>query len=545
MATPKTLDQGRDAFNRHAWSEAYTLLSTADRDSPLAPEDLTLLAISAYLTGMGHTCTDSWNRAHHSYLKQGNLKQATYCSFWLGMILLITGQNAQGSGWIARTGRLIEDHQLDCVEKGFLLVPKGLRFLNQNDNESAFTHFTKAEEIGKRFKNADLIILSRLSLGQALIQQNKISEGTTLFDEVMIAVLSDEISPIVAGIVYCAVIETCQKIYDLKRAQEWTAALSRWCESQPDLVPFRGQCLVRRVEIMQLQGKWEDAVIEVQRAFELLSRPPGEPAAGEASYRMGELHRLRGNFSKAEEMYRQANKLGRKPQPGLALLRLAQGDVKTSTQAIRRIENEKTNRIDRAGILPAYVIIMLAADHIPAAKTAAGELSDIADDFQAPLLQAIAARSQGNTYLAGGDPHSALNELRLAQTLFKKQDAAYESARTRWLIGLACLELGDEDSAELELDAARWTFRQLGAIPDLEKIDSRIQQDFKGETYELTQRELEVLRLLATGKTNKMIASELFISERTVDRHVSNILSKLNVSSRAAATAYAYEHDLI
>jgi DNA-binding CsgD family transcriptional regulator len=545
MATSKTLDQGREAFIRQEWSEAYTLLSTTDRDLPLAPEDLTLLAICAYLTGKVDDCTDSWNRAHHAFLKHENPKQAAYCAFWLGMTLLIMGQNAQGSGWMARAGRLIEDHQQDCAEKGFLLVPKGLQCLGQGDNKSAHTLFSKAEEIGKRFNNPDLVTMSRLGLGQTLVQQNKISEGTTLFDEVMIAVLFDEISPIVTGIVYCAVIETCQKIYDLKRAQEWTGALSRWCESQPDLVPFRGQCLVRRVEIMQLRGEWEDAAMEVQWAFELLSRPPGEPAAGEACYRQGELHRLRGNFSKAEEMYRQANKWGRKPYPGQALLRLAQGNVEAAVLAIRRIENEKTNRIDRLGILPAYVNIMLASDDIPAAKTAAGELSDIADDLQAPLLQAIAARSQGNTYLAEADPYSALEELSLARTLFIKLDAAYELARTRWLIGLACRELGDEDSAELEFDAAWWTFRQLGAIPDLEKINCHIQQDSKADTHGLTQRELEVLRLLATGKTNKTIAGELYISERTVDRHVSNILSKLNVSSRAAATAYAYEHDLI
>lgn len=545
MAKANKTEQGREAFRKQEWSNAYDLLLSADRENSLEPDDLELLAKAAYLTGKYFDCTDTWNRAHHAFLKRDDTKRAANCAFWLGMILLNQGDNAQGSGWIARAARLVDENEHDCAEQGFLLVPKGLQSLGTGDPGKAQDLFSQAVEIGGRFKNQDLITLGRLGLGQALIFQNKISKGTTLFDEVMVAVLSDEISPIVTGIVYCAVIETCQKIYDLRRAQEWTEALSRWCDSRPDLVPFRGQCLVRRVEIMQLHGEWKDAMNEVERACDLLSQPPGESAAGEAWYRQGELFRLFGEFSKSEKMYRQANKWGRNPQPGLSLLRLAQNEIKDAVSAIRQSEEEKRSLISRSGVLPAYIEIMIAAEEIHSAATAAGELSEIAVELQAPFLKALASRAQGNVVLADGDPRVALDKLRHAWSLFKSLDASYESAKTRVLIGRACREFGDKDTAELELDAARWKFQQLGAAYDLEMVESLIRESPADNINGLTPRELEVLRFLATGKTNKAIAADLFISERTVDRHVSNILSKLNVSSRAAATAYAYEHDLI
>lgn len=545
MVKENKTEHGREAFRKQEWSNAYSLLSSADRENSLEPDDLELLAKAAYLTGKYFDCTDTWNRAHHAFLKKDGTKRAANCAFWLGMILLNQGDRAQGSGWIARAARLVNDYKKDCAEQGFLLVPKGLQALGSGNPDKAYDLFSEAVEIGTRFNNQDLITLSRLGLGQALIFQNKISEGTTLFDEVMVAVLSDEISPIVTGIVYCAVIETCQKIYDLSRAKEWTGALSRWCDSQPDLVPFRGHCLVRRVEIMQIHGEWRDAMDEVERAYELLSRPPGESAAGEACYRQGELHRLLGNFSKSEKMYRQASKWGRKPQPGLALLRWAQGEIKDAVAAIRQSEEEEKDLIKRSKVLPAYVEIMLAAGKIRAAGAASKELSEIADKFEAPFLQAIAARASGSVLLADKDSRAALEKLREAWTLFNNIDAVYESAKTRVLIGRACSEIGDNDTAEMELDAARWHFQQLGAAHDFEMVECLIQESPSDNINKLTPRELEVLRFLATGKTNKNIAANLFISERTVDRHVSNILSKLNVSSRAAATAYAYEHDLI
>ncbi|SHE33368.1 transcriptional regulator, LuxR family [Fodinibius roseus] len=546
MGIPNTLERGRKAFRQQQWADAYTLLSSADHAHQIEPEDIRRLAAAAYLTGKVSESPEIWARAHHEYLENDKKRQAANCAFWLGIILFNQGEKVQGSGWMARAARLISDLPQKCVEEGLLLIPKALQHLGEGKPERAYHYFSKAGEIGEQFDNQDLITLSRLGQGQALIYQKKINKGTTLLDEAMIAVISEEISPIVAGLVYCAVIETCQKIYDLQRAQEWTAALSRWCDSQPDLVPYRGQCLVRRAEIMQLHGEWTEAMDEVHRACTLLSESTGEPAAGEAFYLQAELHRLQGDFTEAEKNYRHASKWGRKPQPGLALLRMAQGEADTAEAAIRQAEEEQKNPMVRSKILPAYIDIMLAVDDIKSAQAGAADLSEIAGEFQAPFLQAMAIRAEGNIILKKGEPQKALDKLLDGWSALKKIGASYESAKTRMLIGLAYQKLGDKDSAEIELEAARGTFQQLGATYDLSKMDSFVRHTSSGDhTHGLTSRELQVLRLVATGKTNREIGTELYISERTVDRHVSNILAKLNVPSRAAATAYAYEHEMI
>lgn len=544
MAKVIALEQGRKAFHQQAWTDAYILLSSADEEGTLDADDLELMAKAAYLIGKESACTDLWTRAHQIFLDRNDIERAVYSGFWIGFILFNQKEHAQGSGWMARAERLIKDYEKECAAQGFMMIPRGLQQLRTGNGEAAYSLFNQAAGIGSRCKNPDLEILGRLGSGQALIQQEKIKEGTTLLDEAMVAVVSDEISPIVAGIVYCAVIETCQKIYDLRRAQEWTDALSRWCDSQPDLIPYRGQCMLRRVEILQLHGQWAYAMQEVRQACQIAptSRPD---ATGEAFYRQAELYRLQGLYSRAEEAYQQANNRGRNPQPGLALLRLAQGHIDAAMTAIRHVEEETVERMARSKILPVYVEIMLAAQELQLAEKAAGELLDTATRLKAPFLEAIAAQTQGNVLLARAKPDAALKYLRQSHFLLTQLEASYESARTQVLIGLACQKLGDEDTASMEFKAARWIFEQLGATPDLTQVNALIKKSISENMHGLTRRELEVLRILATGKPNKDIAKQLFISERTVDRHVSNILGKLNVESRAAATAYAYEHDLI
>jgi ATP/maltotriose-dependent transcriptional regulator MalT len=294
---------------------------------------------------------------------------------------------------------------------------------------------------------------------------------------------------------------------------------------------------------MALHGAWPDAMDEARRAAERLTAPPGQPAAGLAFYQQGELHRLRGEHARAEDAYRLASQWGRDPQPGLALLRLAQGQVDTAAAAIRRVVDEASGFVARSRLLPAQVEILLAAGDVEAAAAAA-ELTGLAEGLGAPYLTAVAAHAHGAVLLAEGEPKAALAALRGAWLAWQDLDVPYEAARVRVLIGLACRELGDRDGAAMELDAARWVFRELAAAPDLARVEA-LSGRAATEAAGLTARELEVLRLVAAGETNKAIAGDLFVSERTVDRHMSNIFAKLGVSSRAAATAHAYRHGLI
>ena len=402
----------------------------------------------------------------------------------------------------------------------------------------------EAAALGTRFGDSDLTTLARNVQGRALIAQGRPVDGMRLLDEAMAAVVADEVCEMVAGAVYCSVIEACQLVFDLRRAQEWTAALSRWCESQPDLVPFSGDCLVHRAEILELHGAWLDALEAARHAAERLRHRP-RPAVGAALYRQGELYRLAGRFSEAEEAYRQSSRWGRDAQPGLALLRFGGGEIDAAAAAIRTALDGAAAGPARSRLLPAAVEILCAAGDVAAARTAAGELSAAAAGLDSPLLRAQAGQAEGEVLLVEGDARAALGRLRSAWAAWQALEVPYEAARVRVLIGLACRRLGDEDTAEMELDAARWIFEDLGASHDVARTQALSATTAAKPPGPLTARELEVLRLVATGKTNRAIAAELFLSEKTVARHVSNIFGKLGLSSRAAATAYAYEHDLV
>ncbi len=539
MAAGETLASARARYRQQRWREAFAGFQAADRQHPLDPEDLESLGTAGYLVGEDDASTSAFERAHHGFLARDDVTGAVRAAFWAAFGLLNRAEVARGGGWLARAQRLADEHRLDTVERGYLLVPVGLRALDEGDPAAAAAAFGRALEIGERFGDPDLTAMSRLGSAEATILTGRIAEGLSQLDEVMVAVTTGEVSAVVAGTVYCAVILACRDAFELRGAREWTLALSRWCEAQPDLVPFRGQCLVHRSEIMQLQGAWADALHEAERARAQLSDPP-HPAVGMAYYQLGELHRLRGRAAEAEQAYRDAGRWGRQPQPGLALLRLAQGEVDAAVGAIRRVLDDSRDALTRARMLSAAVEILLAAGDAAAARTAADELSAIAAAHATPLLEALARDAAGTVLLDAGEARAALTPLEEASARWHDLDAVHEHARTRVRYALACRALGDEDTAALELRAAHAVFDELGAAPDVGRVTSLLGTSAPPPVG-LTPRQLEVLALVAQGRTNREIAAELVVSEHTVRRHLQNVFVKLGVSSRAAAVAHAIE----
>ena len=537
------LERGRESYSSSAWVTAYDSLSRADQLSPLGAKDLELLATAAYMLGRENEWMRILERAHLGYSAAGENRRAVRCAFWIGIVLAIRGEMGAATGWLGRAQRLLEHEEAECVEQGYMLMPVVFQHEAEGDWEGASATAAAAAETGERFGDADLFALAVHTQGEILVRYGRVREGFGLLDEAMVTVTTEQLSPVVTGIVYCGVILACEAAYELRRAREWTAALTRWCESQPDLLAFTGRCFVHRAQLMQLHGDWPEALAEAQRAGRRLEEAMNQAAAAKAGYLKGEVHRLRGQFGQAEEAYRQASQLGLEPQPGWALLRLAQGSAAAAAAAIGRVLGETTERPKRANLLPAAVEILLATGQVDEARSACGELEAIAADYDSEMLRALHAHARGAVELAEGEAGAALMSLRQASVAWHELEAPYEVARARLLIARACGELGDEDAFALELEAARSAFEKLGATPDLAVVDAL--GGSAGDSHGLTDRELDVLRLVASGRSNKEIAATLVISEHTVARHLQNIFTKLDVPSRTAAGAFAFEHGLV
>ena len=459
---PDQLALGHEAYERRAWDDAYRFLSRASEEAPLAVDDLERLAMSAYLTGRDEEYLRALEQTHHAYLDAGKCHRAARCAFWLGLRLAFRGEMAPATGWFGRAHRLLEREPHDCAEQGYLMLPDVEQHLAAGNLEAAYAAASGAVDIGERFADADLVACARHLQGRVLLRQRRTTEGFALLDEAMVSVTAGELSPLLTGLIYCSVIEACQQVHALGRAREWTFALGRWCSEQPQLVSFSGTCLMHRAEIKRLSGAWQDAIDEAQQAVERLTQANNRKDAAGAWYQLAEVHRLRGDFDAAEQAYRSASQFGIEPQPGLALLRLAESHIDAAVAAIRRIMSATTDQVRRVRLLPAHVEIMLAADDIEEARRACRELEDAAEGYGTELLRTLAAHARGAVELEEGEAQAAVVCLREAIEGWQQVEAPYEAARVHVMMGLACRALGDNDGAALELQAARTAFQQLG-----------------------------------------------------------------------------------
>ena len=547
MTHTDALAQGRSAFAQRHWQAAYAQLSAADRDASLEPADLEGLATAAYLVGHDDHAFMLWARLHHACIDGGERERAVYWGYWLSIVHLVHGERAQATGWLARAQRLDSARDAASVVKGYGEIIAGLLAMGSGDFAGAAARFGTAVELADRFHDPDLLALGLLGQGQSLIMQHEFAEGASRLDEAMLGITAGRISPVLAGIVYCAVILTCQRTFDLARAREWTQQLDAWCAAQPDLMPFRGECLVHRSQVLQARGDWSGAFDEAARAREHLAAR-SEAVVGRACYQQGELHRLRGDFDAAERLFRDAGRYGCEPQPGFSLLRLATGKADDAEAAIRRAVDAAVDvpgpagGLSRPRLLGPLIEILLAQGDTAGARKAADVLAAIAAEMNTPYLAAASAHGTGAVLLAQGNTQAAQSRLREAWMLWQQLEMPYEAACVRVLLGQVCRRLDDHETARMHFDAARAVFERLHAAPALAELE-RLAAD--GKSGALSPREREVLALVAAGQSNRQIADALAISEHTVARHMSNIFDKLGVNSRTAAATYAHTHKLI
>ena len=516
--------------------ETFDSLTALDAAGALGPGDLESLGEAAWWLGRMPECTSARERAVAAYLGADQPRGAALVALRLFYTSSIRGDEAIAAGWLRRAARLL-DREPEGVEHGQLHLAEARVARSRGDQDGELGHAREAIDIGSRFGDPDLVALGQYIEGRLLVKQGSVHDGMAILDEAMLAAVQGELGPMATGQVYCNVIAACQELGDVRRAAEWTDALSSWCASQPESV-FPGLCRVHRAEVMHLRGEWSEAQLEAQQACgDLLDVMPS--FAAEAFYEVGEVCRRAGELGEAEAAFRRASDLGREPQPGLALVRLAQGKVDAASAALRSVLAQESAPLQRAKLLPAQAEIAIVACDLDTAAVAVEELERIAQGFSSAALAAVSAGARGSLELARGEAQTALPSLRRAWKLWEELDCPFEAAEARQMLGRACLALGDEDGAELAIGGAQAVFERLGAKRTAELRGASAQPGG------LTAREIEVLRLVAAGNSNKQIAEELYLSVKTVARHLENIYFKLGVSSRTAATALAYRDGLL
>ena len=535
------IDRARDAIGREAWAEAYEAFLPLDQLA-LAPRDLQGLADAAWWGSKIDESIAARQRAYTGYSEAGDDPAAAASALRLCIEHFLRGEPAVGAGWLGRAQRHL-DERPECVEHAFLAVMQATVARFGGELDAALALAKHGVTIAQRFGDRNFLAMAIHTEGLVHIAAGRVTEGMPLLDEAMTSVVAGELADYFTGAIYCNVIEACLLLADVRRAGEWSEAARAWCETIPPESPFPGICRVNRAEVARLRGDWPEAEAEAARAVDELARL-GPAAAAPALYELGEIRRRTGDFAGAEEAFTRVHELGSDPQPGLALLRLAQGKVAAARTAFGVSgAGAPSSPPQRARLLAAKVDIALAAADLDEARAARDELESIAREFATPALAAASATADGAVRLAESDLPGAIESLRRARATWQDLKLPYETARIRVLCGLALRAAGHAEESALELRAALAVFERLGAAPDVATTAAMLaggDQLPRG----LTPREAEVLRLVAAGKTNRDIAVALVISEHTVARHLQNMFVKLDVSSRSGATAFAFEHDL-
>jgi ATP/maltotriose-dependent transcriptional regulator MalT len=523
------------------WNEIYGQLAVADA-ATLDVDDLESLAEAAFWLGRPRESIAARQQVYARYRDAGDATSATKTAWLLFYNHFDLDETSAASGWLGRAHRHAEEAP-EHVAAAYVALADADWALYNGRLDEAHDHARRATDAGHHHRDRDLEALGLATRGRILIAGNHVVDGLDRLDEAMVAALSDELTPFATGWVYCLLLTTCQELGDVRRAAEWTDLAVRWCEERGQDSWYPGLCRLHRCEVLSLRGEWSAAEQGALRAAEELA-PFGDYLIADGQYLAGEIRRRRGDFSGAEDAFRLAHQYGRDPQPGLALLRLAQGDADGAAAALRHaLSGGSTGPLRRGRVLAAHVQAELRLGNLDTAAASAEDLAELADVTGALLLRGMAAAARGSVLLARGDVDAALPLLRDACEICRELFCPYEAAETRVLLGLAARAVGDEETAGLELTAARAIFQRLDATPDVERVDTLLASDTPTPRG-LTAREVEVLRLVARGRSNREIGAQLFISEHTVARHLSNIFRKLDVTSRSAATSFAYEHHL-
>jgi len=465
------VEVARNAAERHSWREAYDAYTGSD-DSGLTPDDQEQFADAAWWTGKIDEAIGLRERSYAGFSAAGDRLGAARLALTLSWDHLNRGAFAVSRGWFANAERLLEG-QPEAREHGFLALSRGITTLFAEGNiDDALPELERAHDIAARAGDRDTQALALVGKGRAFVQRGDVEQGLAILDEASTSAVSGELRPYATGLVYCATITSCQHVGDYRRAAEWTEAASRWCE-QEDMNGFPGACRLHRAEIMRLRGDWPEAEKTALAACEEVHDFDRLVTAG-GYYEIGEIRRRRGDFAAAEEAFRTANELGRSPQPGLALLQLAQGKVESAVAGVTRRLAEMDEPLERVRMLPALAEIALAAADLDTARSAAAELQQIVDSYKigdrrAPAFDATVNFTLGQIELAGQHWDDASRDLRRARHEWQEIGAPYETAQARMLLGMAFRQQGDEHAATLELQAAQTTFERLGAKLDEER----------------------------------------------------------------------------